>query len=87
MNCTRETRLNWPLIFGGLIAAGAASGLAMAYLDEPAARYFRDAFDADQRRFFGHTIGALGKPEFYFAAAALVAAVCWAMRRRLSEGG
>ena len=31
-------------------------------------------------------MGALGKPEFYFAAAALIAAVCWALRRRLNDG-
>lgn len=81
------TRLNRPLIIGGFAAAAALSVLAMVFLDEPAARYFRDAFDADQRRFFGHTIGALGKPEVYFTAAALVALACWALRRRAEAGG
>ena len=78
---------NWRLILGGFLAAAAISALCMAWVDEPTARFLRDAFDADQRRFFGHTIGALGKPEFYFAAAALTAVVCWLLRRRLTSGG
>ncbi|MAN79826.1 MAG: hypothetical protein CMM77_11210 [Rhodospirillaceae bacterium] len=87
MTTNAEKPLNWPLIGGGFIIAAAASALAMAFVDEAAARFFRDAFDADQRRFFGHTVGALGKPEFYFAAAALTAAACWVLRRRVAEGG
>lgn len=78
--------LNWRLIVGGFLAAAVLSGLAMAFVDAAAARFFRDAFDADQRRFFGHTVGALGKPEIYFAAAALTAAACWILRRRVAEG-
>lgn len=87
MTKTAAKPLNWGLIIGGFLAAAAISALCMAFIDEAAARFFRDAFDADQRRFFGHTVGALGKPEFYFAAAALAAAVCWAMHRRAVEGG
>lgn len=79
-------QLNWRAITAGFIAAAVLSGLAMAFLDEAAARYFRETFNADERRFFGHTVGALGKPEFYFAAAALVAGICWALRRRLNDG-
>ena len=79
-------QLNWRAITAGFIIATVLSGLAMAFLDEAAARYFREVFNADERRFFGHTVGALGKPEFYFAAAALIAAVCWALRRRLNDG-
>ncbi|PIW29860.1 MAG: hypothetical protein COW30_03635 [Rhodospirillales bacterium CG15_BIG_FIL_POST_REV_8_21_14_020_66_15] len=79
-------RPNWRLIVGGFAAAAAVSALAMAFLDEPAARFFRDAFDAGTRRFFSHWMGALGKPEFYFAAAAVVAAACWILRRRLAAG-
>ena len=78
---------NWRLIISGFVAAVAISAVCMTWVDEPAARFLRDAFDAEQRRFFGHTIGALGKPEFYFAAAALTAMVCWLLRRRLSSGG
>ena len=87
MSKTAAKPLNWGLIIGGFLAAVAVSALCMAFVDEAAARYFRDAFDAAERRFFGHTVGALGKPEFYFAAAALTAAACWAMRRRAAEGG
>ncbi|MEQ8228867.1 MAG: phosphatase PAP2 family protein [Rhodospirillales bacterium] len=79
-------QLNWRAITAGFIAAAVLSGLAMAFLDEAAARYFREAFNADERRFFGHTVGALGKPEFYFTAAALIAGVCWILRRRLNDG-
>ena len=77
--------LDWRLIAGGFILAAVLSGLSMLYLDEAAARYFRETFDADTRRFFGHWVGALGKPEFYFSAAALIAAACWIARQRMSE--
>ncbi|MEP2813879.1 MAG: phosphatase PAP2 family protein [Alphaproteobacteria bacterium] len=86
MTNTAAKPLNWGLIIGGSLAAAAVSALCMAFVDEAAARFFRDAFDAGQRRFFGHTVGALGKPEIYFAAAALTAAACWVLRRRVAEG-
>jgi membrane-associated phospholipid phosphatase len=87
MTAGPEQSPDWRLIIGGFLAAALLSGLAMAFIDVAAARYFRDVFDAEQRRFFGHTVGALGKPEFYFAAAALTAAVCWVLRRRAAAGG
>ncbi|MDT8287902.1 MAG: phosphatase PAP2 family protein [Elusimicrobiales bacterium] len=79
--------LNWRLIVGGFVGAAVLSGLAMAFLDLPAARFLRDNLDAGQRHFFGHWMGALGKPEVYFAAAAVAALACWGLRRRLTTGG
>ena len=76
---------NWRPIIIGFLAVASLSALFMAYVDEPAARYFRDAFDAEQRRFLGHTLGALGKPDVYFAICAVVALVCWLLNRKATD--
>ncbi|MEQ9170034.1 MAG: phosphatase PAP2 family protein [Rhodospirillales bacterium] len=86
MTETAAKALDWRLIIGGFLAAAVVSALCMVFVDAAAARFFRDVFDAGQRRFFGHAVGALGKPEVYFAIAALTAAVCWILRRRMAEG-
>ncbi|MEK9673337.1 MAG: phosphatase PAP2 family protein [Rhodospirillaceae bacterium] len=74
----------WPAAWGFAVAV-VASAVLMAAVDVPAAHYFRTVFDAGQRRFLGHVLGALGKPDFYFAACAAVYIVCWLMRRRAEQ--
>lgn len=76
---------DWRPWLYGLAAVALLSAASMAWLDRPAALYFRDAFDHQQKTLF-NAMGEYGKPETYFAVAAVLALGFWLAGRKLAAG-